>query len=107
MMGSIRLEQILQNTTFAPNSDALILGITWIHFLGGVMIIIGLFTRWAVLLQLPILMAAIMLMLGNSIYPTGSDLPFTIFIFLLLVLFLVEGGGPLSLDSHFRSNPQH
>jgi len=39
-------------------------------------------------------------------FGSGSELPFAIVIFLLLILFLVEGGGPVSLDNYFRHNPK-
>src|SRR5688572_28584030 len=73
--------------------------ITWIHLFGGLMIIVGLLTRFAVILQIPILIGAIVLVnTRQNIFTGGSELLFSIVILLLLFLFLVEGGGPLSLD---------
>lgn len=107
MFNSIRAHQLLYNTIFSSTADAIIIGITWAHLLGGFLIIIGLLTRWAVLLQLPILVAALIIMANQyGIFASGTDFPFTAVIFLLLVFFLVEGGGPLSLDNYFRLNPK-
>jgi putative oxidoreductase len=39
-------------------------------------------------------------------FASGTELPFTVIIFVLLVFFLVEGGGPLSLDNYFRLHPK-
>jgi len=98
---------LLNNTVFSSSADAIIIVITWAHLLGGFLIIIGLLTRWAVLLQIPILLAAIIIMANQyGIFASGAELPFTVIIFVLLVFFLVEGGGPLSLDNYFRHNPK-
>ena len=43
----------------ANRTDWLVIFITWSHLLGGFLIIIGLLTRWAALLNIPILMGAI------------------------------------------------
>jgi len=102
MISAVHPQQILQDTSLSAWSDILIIFITWAHLLGGFLICIGLFTRWAVLLQMPILLAAIILMVNQTgIFVSGADLPFTVFIFLMLVFFLIEGGGPLSLDNHY------
>jgi uncharacterized membrane protein YphA (DoxX/SURF4 family) len=107
MFNSVHTHQLLYNTIFSSSADAIIIFITWAHLLGGVLIIIGLLTRWAVLLQIPILVAAIIILANEyGIFASGAELPFTTIIFLLLVFFLVEGGGPLSLDNYFRLNPK-
>lgn len=107
MFNSIHAHQLLYNTVFSSSADAIIIGITWAHLLGGFLIIIGLLTRWAVLLQMPILLAAIIIMANqHGIFASGTELPFTVIIFVLLVFFLVEGGGPLSLDNYFRLHPK-
>lgn len=107
MFNSIHAHQLLYNTIFSSSADAIIIGITWAHLLGGFLIVIGLLTRWAVLLQMPILMAAIIIMANQyGIFASGTELPFTVIIFLLLAFFLVEGGGPLSLDNYFRLHPK-
>ncbi|HET9057954.1 MAG TPA: DoxX family protein [Chitinophagaceae bacterium] len=77
------------------------------HLLGGISIIAGLFTRFMCLLQIPILLGAVFLInLKNGIYANNSELGFSILILLLLFIFLLEGGGPLSLDAHFRRPPK-
>ena len=100
------IEMLLQKDF--PNSALWIAYvITWIHLFGGVMIISGLLTRFAVLLQIPILIGAIVLVnTGQNIFTGNSELLFSIVILLLLFLFLVEGGGPLSLDDYFKKHPR-
>ena len=107
MSNTAQAHQLLHGTILSSSSDAIIIGITWAHLLGGFLIVIGLLTRWAVLLQVPILLAAIIIMANEyGLFAAGTDLPFTSIIFVLLVFFLVEGGGPLSLDNYFRLNPK-
>ena len=79
--------------------------IPWAHLFGGFMIIIGLFTRIAVLLQIPILIGAIIFVNTRSgVYSGESDLLFSIIILVLLFFFLVEGGGHYSIDRQIKTS---
>ncbi len=81
--------------------------ITWLHLLGGFLIIIGLLTRWAVLIQVPVLLGAVIFINATKgVFAAESEFGFSLVILLLLLFFLVEGGGPLSLDNYFRKNPK-
>jgi putative oxidoreductase len=73
------------------------------HLVGGVLIILGLLTRLAVLFQIPILLGAIIFVNSSSgFFSMGSELWFSVFVFLLLVYFLFYGSGPLSLDQYMK-----
>ena len=64
-------------------------------------------TRFAVIIQIPIVIGAIVLVnTRQNIFTGNSELLFSIVILLLLFLFLVEGGGPLSLDEYFKKHPR-
>ena len=77
--------------------------IPWLHLLGGALIIIGLFTRIAVLIQIPILLGALFFVNSNKgVFAGQSDLLFSIIVLLLLIFFLFEGGGPFSWDRTLR-----
>lgn len=103
MINSTELDHLLVNTSLAAHNDAISIVVTWAHLLGGVLIIVGLFTRWAVALQIPILLGAlIFIATQQGIFAAGSMFPLTIVIFLLLVFFLIEGGGPISFDHFFK-----
>jgi putative oxidoreductase len=100
------IETLLQKD-FPSSALWIAYAITWIHLFGGLMIIIGLLTRFAVILQIPILIGAIILVnTRQNIFTGSSELLFSIVILLLLFLFLVEGGGPISLDDYFRKHPR-
>jgi putative oxidoreductase len=98
------LDELLSKSSLQNYSSWISLIITWIHLLGGFLIIIGLLTRWAVLLQIPILFGAVIFI--NTPGATGSEFTFALLTLLLLIFFFVEGGGPLSLDHYFHQNPK-
>ena len=80
--------------------------ISWSHMFCGFMIVIGLLTRAAVLLQIPILLGAVVIMAFGKQVPMGtSEFLLSFIILVLLVVFEIEGGGPLSLDEYWKKNP--
>jgi len=67
--------------------------------------VIGLFTRIAVILQIPILIGAIIFVNTKSgVYSGESDLLFSVIVLVLLLFFLVEGGGPYSVDRQRKTS---
>jgi putative oxidoreductase len=98
------LEELVRGSLVANRADWMVIFITWSHLLGGFLIIIGLLTRWAVLLQIPILMGAIVFINTQRDAFGSFELPFAFIILLLLILFLIEGGGPVSLDNFFSKH---
>jgi putative oxidoreductase len=105
MVNSILIDELMNGSILSNRVDWVTLVITWAHLLGGFLIIIGLFTRWAVLLQIPILIGAVIFVVAKEkIFGPGSELLFAIVILVLLLFFLVEGGGPISLDDYLRKN---
>jgi putative oxidoreductase len=107
MVNATELQQMMQGSVFAGSADWLPLVITWAHLLGGFLIIIGLLTRWAALLQIPILFGAVFLVnLRRGMFAADSEFIFSVLILLMLISFLIEGGGPISLDNYFRKNPK-
>ena len=70
------------------------------HILGGVLLILGLLTRFACLIQIPILMGAIILVNASpTLMQPFSELMVSIVVLLLLVYFLIIGNGPWSFDA--------
>lgn len=100
--------QTLMVANQIPAIEWLSMLITWIHLLGGVFIIIGLFTRWAVLVQIPILLGAIIFVNANSpVFAAESEFGLSLIIFLLLIFFFAEGGGPISVDGFLKRISAH
>jgi len=76
---------------------AIIYYVTYMHVLGGGLIVLGLFTRLWALLQLPIVFAAVFFVNITAPY-VNSELWLSILTLVLLFLFVIIGSGPLSLD---------
>jgi putative oxidoreductase len=90
---------------FIPYSGFLSTAIPWIHIVGGFMIIIGIFTRLASLIQMPVLLGAVLFVNSKKgFFTIETDLSYSIIIVVLLLVFLIEGSGPLSLSAYFREN---
>jgi putative oxidoreductase len=68
--------------------------IAFAHILGGILLILGVLTRFACVIQLPILLGAIFFIgLSPDMYRPLSEVLLSIGVFLLLVVFLVVGNG--------------
>jgi uncharacterized membrane protein YphA (DoxX/SURF4 family) len=68
--------------------------------IGGIMIIFGLLTRWAIAAQLPILFGAVLV---NSMGRMHSEsLALAIIVLLVCIFFLFYGSGKHSADYYFK-----
>jgi len=106
--GYIR-EAIIQYKLIRQSPDvimAIIYYTTYIQLVGGVLIVLGLSTRIAAICVLPIIVGAVFFV--NVLDPYfNSELWLSILVLTLLLLFIVEGSGKLSLDyllSDFKKN---
>jgi putative oxidoreductase len=68
------------------------------HIMGGFLLAVGLLTRFACLIQIPILLGAI-IFIHSDIVNHFSELLLTLIILGLLIYFMIIGNGPWSLDS--------
>lgn len=66
------------------------------HLLGGILIAVGLFTRWAVLVQIPILIGAILINFVGEMVP--ANLIIATLILFLSIFFIFYGSGKHSAD---------
>lgn len=87
--------EILLQQRFSSKFPLLPFLISWAHLIGGAFIIIGLFTRSVVIVQLVIVAGALWMK------QSGNDILLATFIFVLLLVFLVEGSGTVSMDHYF------
>ena len=87
--------------------DLLMNTIPWIHIGGGFLIIIGLFTRFAAFIQIPVLLGAVFFVTSKrGLFKAETDFSFSIIILLLVIVFVVEGSGPLSLANYFKEEQE-
>ena len=82
------------------------------HVIGGILLALGLFTRIACLIQIPVLLGAIFFVTTNrDMLRPYSELFLSILILLLLIYFLIVGNGPLSFkipdEEDKRTRHQH
>jgi putative oxidoreductase len=96
--------------TISFNSFVLIMVahfVVFAHLVGGLFLALGLFTRAACILQIPILIGALIFLRSNE----GALAPYsqwlvTVLTLLLLFYFLVVGNGPFSVEHFFDEKPR-
>lgn len=70
------------------------------HMIGGIMIIFGLLTRWAIAAQLPILFGAVLINFMGKMH--SESLILAIVVLLICIFFLFYGSGKHSADYYFK-----
>ncbi len=77
--------------------------VAFIHLVGGILITIGLVTRFAVVIQIPVLLGAIFFVnMAKGFTMLNSELWLSVVVLLLLVVFWIVGSGPLSADESMK-----
>ncbi len=93
---NLLLENHLQYLIFMAAHYVIIM-----HIAGGILIAFGLLTRFACLMNLPILIAAVLFNnISPNLLPFNSELLISIIVLILLAFFMVLGDGKFSAD-HF------
>ena len=70
------------------------------HLGGGVLLALGLATRLAAAVHVPVLFGAVFLVhSGEGLLTAGQSLEFSALVLMLLLVYLVVGSGPLSVDA--------
>ena len=102
------LRILLQNTRIPElYTWAAVHYIAFAHLVGGILIAIGLLTRVAVGVQLPILIGAVFLVnLPKGFTFLNSELWASLVVLALLITFFIVGSGPYSLDHQMRQRRQ-
>ncbi len=72
-----------------------------VHIIGGLLLSIGLITRIAALIQIPILLSAIFYVHSHTqLMMGGQSLELAILVLFLLFLFFIVGSGPISVSQY-------
>lgn len=74
--------------------------IVFAHVVGGFLLVLGILTRFACIIQIPILMGAVVF-LSNQMMQPYSQLLLTILVLILLIFFLIVGNGRITANSIF------
>jgi len=104
----VQQEWILQHNTLGFSglmAIAVLHIVAFAHLVGGLLILMGLLTRFASVIQIPILLGAIFFVnISKGFSFLNSELWLSIIVLLLLVLFWIVGSGPFSVDNWMRSH---
>jgi uncharacterized membrane protein YphA (DoxX/SURF4 family) len=112
-MGVLFIQNRDALTTLINENPSLVVVSFWLahyivfaHLAGGVLIMLGLLTRLAVLVNIPILLGAVFFVHSpTGLFQVHSIPGLSVVVLLLLVFFLIEGSGPLSVDEYMRRHP--
>jgi uncharacterized membrane protein YphA (DoxX/SURF4 family) len=88
------LKQVIAETDLLEKFSVLESAIPWIHILGGVLIIIGMYTRLVIFIQIPLVIGAIILLYNAknaSFY--SIEMIFAVIILIMLLIYLKFGDG--------------
>ncbi|MDN3689033.1 DoxX family protein [Cyclobacterium jeungdonense] len=82
--------------------------VAFAHIMGGILIALGLLTRLAVVVQLPILIGAVFFVNMDSRFLTVTnnvEFVLSLLVLVLLLVFLVFGSGKFSIDDYMKKHP--
>jgi putative oxidoreductase len=104
-------ELLLQNSVFGFSGMMASIAVHiagFIHLVGGILIAIGLLTRFAAVMQLPILLFAVFFVnFSRGFSMLNSELWLSLIVLLLLIMFWVTGSGPYSVDHEMKKKPRN
>jgi uncharacterized membrane protein YphA (DoxX/SURF4 family) len=94
------LQQLTGGAAPSLTTSGLAVVITAAHLVGGAFLAVGLYTRWAALVQWPILAGAVLLVhWEGGLLSANQSLEFSALVLFLLSLVVLFGGGRWSLDA--------
>jgi len=106
MQNSANLKEMIENQPDISLSSGWLMAavyyVTFVHFVGGILISLGILTRISALLQIPIVFCAI-IFINYLQSPFNTDLISSVAAFLLLLVFLVVGSGKWSVETYLES----
>ena len=100
------LDSLLQHSTLHRSAESFWKWyIALANLLCGILIITGLFTRVAIILQLPILMGAVLFVnLREHAFHLNGELALSLVVLCMLFYFLLKGPGEISMDNYLRNH---
>lgn len=95
-----QMEAVMKPFENLPGSWFIMHYVVGAHFVGGVLIIVGLLTRWSALVQLPILIGAILVNFLGAM--DATNLLLASIVFIACLFFLFYGSGKHSADYYLK-----
>jgi len=100
------LQQLVGTTEPGLGLAGLSIYVTTAHLVGGAFLAVGLYTRIAALVQLPVLVGAVFLVhWHDGLLSANQSLEFSALVLFLLLLVCTFGSGRWSLDAKWRRPP--
>lgn len=103
MFDLTHLQDLIRDSSFSFSPLMLAYIVSGVHIFGGSLIVIGLLTRLSIILQIPILIAAVIFNIQSEHYGTRPELLLSAVVLLLLIIYLYKGPGIISVD-HFKKH---
>lgn len=104
---SLSLQAMVKRTGIGmldKNAETVAFLVTYANLLGGFLITVGLFTKWASIVQIPILFGAVFLVNAREgINADNFELVLSGIVLILLIVFVIKGSGAISADEYFRN----
>lgn len=101
------LQLLLQRMSIGvvdKNNGVIAFLITYVNLLGGLFIMVGLFTKTSSIIQIPILIGAVFFVnTKDGLNQSTSELVLSAIVLILLIVFAIKGSGVISADEYFRS----
>lgn len=101
------LQQMLQRMSIGvvdKNTEWIAFMITYLNLLGGLFIVVGLFTKTSCVVQIPILIGAVFFVnTSEGLNQSTTELILSAVVLVLLIVFAIIGSGAISADEYFRS----
>lgn len=101
---SQHLEKLIMQSDARSAVSFLVTYIPFAHLFGGAFIMLGLLTRFSVLLQIPIVIGALYYNLTPNAFGTGGELLLSIVVLVLLICTLIYGSGYISMDDYLKKH---
>lgn len=96
------LQQLAGGTVPDAPFTAIAVYVTAAHLVGGALLLVGLYTRVAALIQLPVLVGAVFLVhWRDGLLSANQSLEFSALVLYLLVIVCIFGSGRWSLDARW------
>jgi uncharacterized membrane protein YphA (DoxX/SURF4 family) len=94
------LQQLTAGAAPSLTTSGVALYVMTAHLVGGALLVVGLYTRLAALVQIPVLAGAVLLVhWQNGLLSANQSLEFSALVLFLLGLVFLFGGGRWSLDA--------
>ena len=108
MLTDTGLQQLTGGAAPSLTTSGIALYVTAAHLVGGAFLLVGLYTRVAALVQLPILVGAVLLVhWQDGLLSANQSLEVSALVLFLMSLVVLFGGGRWSLDARWASSREH